>query len=110
MHCDIDLSGNSLQTFYSLCFTCLPCRQGSSMASASPHNRSRSEEQDDPVDKMISQTGCADLHHAVQDCMAEHQDWRKCQLQVQSFKDCMLAFQKVRAQAMERHRLPQAQT
>ncbi|XP_015197881.1 cytochrome c oxidase assembly factor 4 homolog, mitochondrial isoform X2 [Lepisosteus oculatus] len=64
------------------------------MASPSPHNRSRSEDEDDPVDRMISKTGCAELHYAVQECMAEHQDWRKCQRQVQNFKECMLAFQK----------------
>ncbi|XP_030647970.1 cytochrome c oxidase assembly factor 4 homolog, mitochondrial [Chanos chanos] len=66
----------------------------------SPHNRSRSEEEDDPVDQMISKTGCAELHYAVQDCMAEHQDWRKCQSPVQNFKDCMMSFQKARKEQL----------
>ncbi|MGH0184784.1 UNVERIFIED_CONTAM: hypothetical protein FKN15_026910, partial [Acipenser sinensis] len=45
-----------------------------------PHNRRRpSEDEEDPVDHMIVKTGCAQLHYAVQDCMAENQDWRKCQ-------------------------------
>ena len=65
----------------------------SSMATSPPHNRSRSEDEDDPVDRMISRTGCGELHYAVQECMAEHQDWRKCQTQVQTFKDCMTSFQ-----------------
>ncbi|KAG7269639.1 hypothetical protein CRUP_016430 [Coryphaenoides rupestris] len=53
--------------------------QISSMATSSPHNRTRSEEDDDddPVDRMISRTGCSELHYSVQECMAEHQDWRK---------------------------------
>ena len=68
---------------------------------ASPHNRSRNEEdEDDPVDRMISRTGCADLHYAVQECMAEHQDWRKCREQVQTFKDCMTTFQKARQEEL----------
>uniref|UniRef100_A0ACB8FFJ7 Uncharacterized protein n=1 Tax=Sphaerodactylus townsendi TaxID=933632 RepID=A0ACB8FFJ7_9SAUR len=63
------------------------------MSSARPsgHNWSRNpspEEEEDPLDQMISRTGCAAFHYAVQECMAEHQDWRKCQPQVQSFKDC----------------------
>uniref|UniRef100_A0A671S508 Uncharacterized protein n=1 Tax=Sinocyclocheilus anshuiensis TaxID=1608454 RepID=A0A671S508_9TELE len=37
--------------------------------------------------RMISRTGCAELHYALQDCMAEHQDWRKCQTEVQKFKE-----------------------
>lgn len=65
------------------------------MASPSPHDRSRKDDdEDDPVERMISRTGCAELHYAVQECMAEHQDWRVCQSQVQTFKDCMMNFQK----------------
>ncbi|KAI3373195.1 hypothetical protein L3Q82_006511 [Scortum barcoo] len=54
------------------------------MASPSPHDRSRKDEdEDDPVEQMISRTGCAEQHYAVQECMAEHQDWRACQNQYQ---------------------------
>ncbi|XP_046906463.1 cytochrome c oxidase assembly factor 4 homolog, mitochondrial [Hypomesus transpacificus] len=74
------------------------------MTSPSPHDRSRSEEEDDPVDQMISRTGCADLHYAVQECMAEHQDWRKCQTQVQTFKECMMAFQNSRKEQLMKQR------
>uniref|UniRef100_A0A3Q3BPU6 CHCH domain-containing protein n=1 Tax=Kryptolebias marmoratus TaxID=37003 RepID=A0A3Q3BPU6_KRYMA len=65
------------------------------MSFPSPHERKLKEDvdEDDPVDKMISRTGCAELHYAVQECMAEHQDWRACQKQVQDFKDCMIKFQ-----------------
>ena len=73
----------------------------SSMSTTSPpHNRSRSEDEDDPVDRMISRTGCGELHYAVQECMAEHQDWRKCQSQVQTFKDCMTSFQNSRKEQL----------
>ncbi|KAG8449117.1 hypothetical protein GDO86_015972 [Hymenochirus boettgeri] len=66
-----------------------------------PHNRSRkTEDEDDPLDQMIGRTGCATAHYAVQECMAEHQDWRKCQSQVQSFKDCMQGYQKKRAEEL----------
>ncbi|CAN9501143.1 unnamed protein product [Ophioblennius macclurei] len=70
-------------------------------AAASPHDRSRKEEdEDDPVERMISRTGCAELHYGVQECMAEHQDWRACQKQVQTFRDCMSSFQKARKQQL----------
>ncbi|XP_015457422.2 cytochrome c oxidase assembly factor 4 homolog, mitochondrial [Astyanax mexicanus] len=61
----------------------------------SPHDRSRPEDENDPVEQMILRTGCANLHYALQDCMAEHQDWRKCQTQVKDFKDCMTSYQNV---------------
>ncbi|XP_071767906.1 cytochrome c oxidase assembly factor 4 homolog, mitochondrial [Centroberyx gerrardi] len=74
------------------------------MTSPSPHNRSRSEDEDDPVDRMISRTGCAELHYAVQECMAEQQDWRRCQSQVQTFKDCMATFQNARKEQLMKQR------
>ncbi|NP_001186965.1 cytochrome c oxidase assembly factor 4 homolog, mitochondrial [Danio rerio] len=73
------------------------------MASAppsSPHNRSRSEDEEDPVDTMISKTGCAELHYTLLDCMAEHQDWRKCQTEVLKFKECMSAYQNTRKEQL----------
>ncbi|KAK1168141.1 hypothetical protein AOXY_G11018 [Acipenser oxyrinchus oxyrinchus] len=78
-----------------------------------PHNRRRpSEDEEDPVDHMIVKTGCAQLHYAVQDCMAENQDWRKCQPQVQTFKNCMVAYQKTKREELTKHRqkLPQTQS
>ncbi|XP_074529178.1 cytochrome c oxidase assembly factor 4 homolog, mitochondrial [Halichoeres trimaculatus] len=73
------------------------------MASPSPHDRSRKEEdEDDPVEKMITRTGCAELHYAVQECMAEHQDWRACQSQVQTFKNCMMNFQNARREQLRK--------
>ncbi|KAA8586844.1 hypothetical protein FQN60_000680, partial [Etheostoma spectabile] len=72
------------------------------MASSPPHDRSRKDDDDDddPVERMISRTGCAELHYAVQECMAEHQDWRVCQSQVQTFKDCMMNFQIARKEQL----------
>lgn len=43
----------------------------------------------DPVEEMLKKTGCIDLHYAVQECMAEHRDWRKCQDVVRKFQYCM---------------------
>ncbi|XP_034033318.1 cytochrome c oxidase assembly factor 4 homolog, mitochondrial [Thalassophryne amazonica] len=80
------------------------------MASTSPHDRSRNEDEDDPVDQMISRTGCADLHYAVQECMAEHQDWRACQNQVQAFKNCMTSFQNARKEQLKKVRLPSTES
>uniref|UniRef100_UPI00398E79F8 cytochrome c oxidase assembly factor 4 homolog, mitochondrial n=1 Tax=Pristiophorus japonicus TaxID=55135 RepID=UPI00398E79F8 len=72
------------------------------------HDRSKrpaaGEEEEDPVDQMISRTGCAGFHRAVQDCMAEFQDWRHCQQPVSDFKQCMAEYQRVRAGQAARHK------
>ncbi len=81
-----------------------------STPSPSPHNRSRSEDEDDPVDGMISSTGCAKLHYALQDCMAEHQDWRKCQTEVQMFKECMTTYQNTRKEQLLKQRTSTSQS
>ncbi|NXV84150.1 COA4 factor, partial [Atlantisia rogersi] len=47
------------------------------------------EEEEDPVDAMISRTGCAAQHRELQACMAARQDWRQCQPQVRAFGQCM---------------------
>ncbi|XP_059681397.1 cytochrome c oxidase assembly factor 4 homolog, mitochondrial [Gavia stellata] len=47
------------------------------------------EEAEDPVDAMISRTGCAAQHRELQECMAAQQDWRHCQPQVRAFGECM---------------------
>ncbi|XP_010899568.1 cytochrome c oxidase assembly factor 4 homolog, mitochondrial [Esox lucius] len=84
------------------------------MSTPSPHDRSQrpgADQEEDPVDQMISRTGCGELHYAVQDCMAEHQDWRRCQGQVQTFKDCMATFQKARKeQLMKQANAPPTQS
>lgn len=81
------------------------------MASPSPHDRSRKDDdEDDPVDRMISRTGCAELHYAVQECMAEHQDWRVCQSQVQTFKDCMMNFQNARKEQLRKQQAASTQS
>ncbi|XP_040282440.1 cytochrome c oxidase assembly factor 4 homolog, mitochondrial isoform X2 [Bufo bufo] len=73
-----------------------------------PHNRSRKppqkeeEEEADPVDEMISRTGCTAFHYAVQECMAEHQDWRRCQDQVRDFRNCMQDYQKGRMEELKK--------
>ncbi|TFK04037.1 Cytochrome c oxidase assembly factor 4-like protein, mitochondrial [Platysternon megacephalum] len=75
------------------------------MSGPSPqgHNWSqKSEDEEDPLDQMILRTGCATFHYAVQECMAEHQDWRKCQQQVQAFKDCMKEHQKQRMEELQK--------
>ncbi|XP_061752751.1 cytochrome c oxidase assembly factor 4 homolog, mitochondrial [Nerophis ophidion] len=79
---------------------------------ASPHERSGRVEdgEDDPVDRMISRTGCAELHYAVQECMAERQDWRACQDHVGAFKACMLDYQQARAEELRQRRRRPAST
>ncbi|XP_026783642.1 cytochrome c oxidase assembly factor 4 homolog, mitochondrial [Pangasianodon hypophthalmus] len=71
-----------------------------SHSSPLPHDRSGPKEEDDPVDQLISRTGCSALHYAIQECMAEHEDWRKCKKQVQEFRECMMPFQKARMEQL----------
>eukprot|EP00057_Strongylocentrotus_purpuratus_P002373 XP_003724396.1 PREDICTED: cytochrome c oxidase assembly factor 4 homolog, mitochondrial-like [Strongylocentrotus purpuratus] len=68
-----------------------------------PHDRSRPDpdEEEDPVDKMIKDTGCLELHYAVQECMADNSDWRKCQDQVAAFKKCMADYAQSQMAAAE---------
>ncbi|KAI1295330.1 Cytochrome c oxidase assembly factor 4 -like protein, mitochondrial [Halotydeus destructor] len=47
------------------------------------------DDEEDPVERMLKQTGCYDQHYAVQECMFENRDWRKCQDHVKTFKECM---------------------
>jgi len=60
----------------------------------SPHNRKtgpsgEEEEEEDLVDKLIRNTGCEKEHYLVQECMVEHQDWRKCQQALKTFQACL---------------------
>ncbi|KAI5099804.1 coiled-coil-helix-coiled-coil-helix domain-containing protein 8-like, partial [Silurus meridionalis] len=71
-----------------------------SHSSPLPHDRRKSEEEHDLVDGLISRTGCSELHHAIQECMAEHVDWRKCKKQVQDFRECMMPFQKAQMEQL----------
>jgi len=68
------------------------------MASNSYHNYERpvklSDEEEDPLDTMLNRTGCKELHFSLQDCMAEHRDWRQCQHLVKQFRDCMSEYEK----------------
>ncbi|XP_010597893.1 cytochrome c oxidase assembly factor 4 homolog, mitochondrial isoform X1 [Loxodonta africana] len=60
------------------------------------------DEEEDPLDQLISRSGCAASHYAVQECMAQHQDWRQCQPQVQAFKNCMSEQQARRREELQR--------
>jgi len=57
------------------------------------HNREKrpkeEEEDEDLVDKLVNESGCAEEHYKVQECMVEHQDWRKCQTELKQFQACM---------------------
>jgi len=44
---------------------------------------------EDPVEKMLDRTGCAQLHYDLQFCMADKKDWRACQDLVKALKECM---------------------
>ncbi|XP_045672161.1 cytochrome c oxidase assembly factor 4 homolog, mitochondrial isoform X1 [Ursus americanus] len=61
-------------------------------------------EEEDPLDQLISRSGCAASHYAVQECMAQHQDWRQCQPQVQAFRDCMSEQQARRREELQRRK------
>ncbi|KYN01483.1 PREDICTED: cytochrome c oxidase assembly factor 4 homolog, mitochondrial [Cyphomyrmex costatus] len=52
-------------------------------------NTGTEKEIEDPVERILKKTGCIELHYQVQECIAEHQDWRKCQNEVKKFKECM---------------------
>lgn len=52
-------------------------------------NADAEKEIEDPVERMLKRTGCMELHYQVQECIAEHRDWRKCQNEVKRFKECM---------------------
>ncbi|XP_070578344.1 cytochrome c oxidase assembly factor 4 homolog, mitochondrial-like [Ptychodera flava] len=56
---------------------------------SSGKNDIEEEEEEDPVDRLLSKSGCAKYHYAVQDCMVEHKDWRKCQKEVTAFRECI---------------------
>lgn len=64
----------------------------------------KDDEEEDPLDQLITRSGCAASHFAVQECMAEHQDWRQCQPQVQAFRDCMSAQQARRREELQRRK------
>lgn len=59
------------------------------MASQKDQLNTQNNEDEDPVDAMISKTGCLKLHHAVQMCIAEKKDWRLCQDEVNEFRKCI---------------------
>lgn len=58
-----------------------------------PHKRdpesTRLEEIDDPVTKLLKESGCLRVNTELQECMFQHKDWRKCQSLVQALKECM---------------------
>lgn len=65
-----------------------------SIPKPNPHDRTRKpkdddDDEEDPVEQMISKTGCLEKHYAVQFCMADNQDWRKCQDKVKDFQLCI---------------------
>ncbi|OXB53985.1 hypothetical protein ASZ78_010109 [Callipepla squamata] len=71
--------------------------------------KSQEEEEEDPVDALVSRTGCAAQHWALQECMAEKRDWRHCQAQVQAFRQCMTRQQRPHPEEMHpnpSHRSP----
>jgi len=61
--------------------------------SSNPHERKlqeqKAEEELDLVDKLLQKSGCEDAHYKVQECMVEHQDWRKCQQVLKDLQMCM---------------------
>ncbi|CAG2122284.1 unnamed protein product [Medioppia subpectinata] len=64
--------------------------------------RSGDDEEEDPLETMLNKTGCKELHYSLQDCMAEHRDWRQCKDLVQQFKECMIIYEKNKSQNMSK--------
>ncbi|XP_064001660.1 cytochrome c oxidase assembly factor 4 homolog, mitochondrial [Pogoniulus pusillus] len=68
------------------------------------HGRSRSPlkedeedgDEEDPLEARIARSGCAGPHRALQECMAQWQDWRRCQPQLRAFGQCMAQRQRPR--------------
>ena len=62
-------------------------------ANISAHDRKlreeKLEEEEDLVDKLLKKSGCTEEHYLVQECMVEHQDWRKCQTVLKQFQACV---------------------
>ncbi|VCX34007.1 unnamed protein product, partial [Gulo gulo] len=88
-------------------FSCPACSRFPKM-STQGHTWARQvkkeDEEEDPLDQLISRSGCAASHYAVQECMAQHQDWRQCQPQVQAFRDCMSEQQARRREELQRRK------
>ncbi|XP_003992788.2 cytochrome c oxidase assembly factor 4 homolog, mitochondrial isoform X1 [Felis catus] len=89
-------------------FSCSTCCSRLSKMSTQGHTWARQvkkeDEEEDPLDQLISRSGCAASHYAVQECMAQHQDWRQCQPQVQAFRDCMSEHQARRREELQRRK------
>uniref|UniRef100_A0A8I3WJZ5 CHCH domain-containing protein n=2 Tax=Callithrix jacchus TaxID=9483 RepID=A0A8I3WJZ5_CALJA len=90
----------------SLCCRDLQIRMSTSVPQGHSWTRpvKKEEEEEDPLDQLISRSGCAASALAVQECMAQHQDWRQCQPQVQAFKDCMNEQQARRQEELQRRK------
>ena len=76
---------------YLIVFTCpAMCEIPSNI---SPHERKlreeKLEEEEDLVDQLLKKSGCTEQHYSVQECMVEHQDWRKCQKVLKDLQVCM---------------------
>ncbi|XP_075392150.1 cytochrome c oxidase assembly factor 4 homolog, mitochondrial-like [Tenrec ecaudatus] len=78
------------------------------MSTSVPHGHTwarqvkKEDEEEDPVDQLISRSGCAVSHYTVQEYMAQNQGWRQCQPQVQAFRDCMSEQQTRRREELQR--------
>jgi len=44
--------------------------------------------EEDPWDKRIAQTGCAQENEALQICRYDTGDWRQCLKEMKAFRDC----------------------
>ena len=49
----------------------------------------------DRVIVMLEKAGCLEQHYKVQDCMVEHQDWRKCQHDLKDLQSCIQAYHRI---------------
>ena len=66
--------------------------------SPTPHHRRHPDpdkklnddnEERDPFDMRLEESGCSRYHYELQECYFEHNDWRKCQKEMKAFHECM---------------------
>ena len=97
------MTSSSQSLFYRIFHFLVLCSEMCEIPSnVSPHERKlredKLEEEEDLVDQLLKKSGCTAEHYSVQECMVEHQDWRKCQKVLKDLQVCMSQSQSSRRQ------------
>ena len=55
-----------------------------------PDNKPNDDnEERDPFEIRLEDSGCSQYHYELQECYFEHNDWRQCQKEMKAFRECM---------------------